>query len=164
MFEGLTVDRIDEVIERAAPFVGDIGTYTHSVFRRTIQEQPILYKVVKNAHKRLVIDSIGDFAMGAALTYEILPLSETQRLLSKDVLRITVKNLEEHSVDQVLEFDWFVDILQTKIPDYADWLGAELRALPTYDRKTSFMLGGCLMIMPFCIRSENEHLEGEYSS
>ncbi len=162
----VTQEAIQASVRYSAQFK-EIPSFTRSVLERMRREQPELYGYIKIAAKASGRTDVLAYALGASLSYEILPKSHTQKPLTTDeiyamhhtFIEFAETEVEDEQQKDIIELSWFIDKLEEDSPIFAEWLAESVTIIEDIEGKKNFIMGAIHVVLPFYRRGEAKELE-----
>lgn len=169
---GITGATVAASIERSGIFRGgDITSFTESVQKAMVEEQPELYAFLATVGGNpTATPNRGAFIVGMTNSYDMIDASERARPLTRDQMMSVVGTLREHSVTEIhdgVEVEvhnpnsWIADIANDS-PVFGLWLQKAAQRFRTHEEQISFIQAGFYTTIPFIRRAQAEELERQF--
>ena len=144
-----------------------VALFTRGVNRRLFQEQPELFRYLRDADTYLAIHRFITFGFAVALTYDMISPDATEKPLTPNHVAAMHQTLMEHREDpndlsSPLDLRWFVEKLRSDSLTYTEWLGEMVGDLDDQEDKKDFILGSSIVAMAFYTRADAEILEDTF--
>lgn len=170
---GISQEAIDGVDRRSAAFERTIPSYIRVVYGRIKTEQKELFDYIKQEHKQHSLlqsfrtEYIMTYALGASLTYDMLPDFHTQKPLTSGEIDAMHQSLLEHTIFEEsngekspeCDLSWFVKKLEKDSPSFLAWLSEASEQIDDDGKKRIFIKGSLQVAMPFYMREEAKEME-----